>query len=42
MADDGGGKSLVFDEIDAGIGGEAAETVGRKLKELSASYQCSR
>ena len=39
MADDGGGKSLVFDEIDAGIGGEAAETVGRKLKELSASYQ---
>ncbi len=39
MADDGGGKSLVFDEIDAGIGGEAAETVGRKLKELSGSYQ---
>lgn len=39
MAMDGGDKSLVFDEIDAGIGGEAAETVGRKLRELSASYQ---
>ena len=39
MADDGGGKSLVFDEIDAGIGGEAAETVGRKLRDLSRSYQ---
>ena len=31
--------TLVFDEIDAGIGGEAAETVGRKLKRLSKSYQ---
>ncbi len=39
MAVDGGDKSLVFDEIDAGIGGEAAETVGRKLRELSGSYQ---
>jgi DNA repair protein RecN (Recombination protein N) len=32
-------KSLVFDEVDAGIGGKAAETVGQKLKELSARYQ---
>ncbi len=32
-------KALVFDEIDAGIGGKAAETVGQKLKELSARYQ---
>ncbi len=31
--------TLVFDEVDAGIGGEAAETVGRKLKALAASYQ---
>lgn len=31
--------TLVFDEVDAGVGGEAAETVGRKLKGLSASYQ---
>jgi DNA repair protein RecN (Recombination protein N) len=32
-------KTLVFDEIDAGIGGKAAETVGRKLKNLSKRYQ---
>ena len=32
-------KTLVFDEIDAGIGGKAAETVGQKLKELSMRYQ---
>ena len=32
-------RTLVFDEIDAGIGGEAAETVGRKLKLLSGTYQ---
>ena len=30
---------LVFDEVDAGIGGEAAEAVGRRLKELSRAYQ---
>jgi DNA repair protein RecN (Recombination protein N) len=29
----------VFDEVDAGIGGKAAETVGQKLKELSTRYQ---
>lgn len=32
-------KSLVFDEVDAGIGGKAAETVGLKIKELSSRYQ---
>ena len=32
-------KTLVFDEIDAGIGGKAAETVGQKLKDLSTRYQ---
>jgi DNA repair protein RecN (Recombination protein N) len=32
-------KTLVFDEVDAGIGGKAAETVGRKLKDLSRRYQ---
>jgi DNA repair protein RecN (Recombination protein N) len=32
-------KTLVFDEVDAGIGGKAAETVGQKIKELSARYQ---
>ena len=39
LAVDGRDKTLVFDEIDAGIGGEAAETLGRKLKDLSSSYQ---
>ena len=32
-------KTLVFDEVDAGIGGKGAETVGQKLKELSSRYQ---
>jgi DNA repair protein RecN (Recombination protein N) len=30
---------LIFDEIDAGIGGRTAETVGQKLKNLSSSHQ---
>lgn len=30
---------LVFDEIDAGIGGKTADNVARKLKELSSSHQ---
>lgn len=30
---------LIFDEIDAGIGGKTAETVGRKLKSLSSGHQ---
>ncbi len=30
---------LVFDEIDTGIGGQTAETVGKKLKELSDYHQ---
>jgi len=33
------GKTLVFDEVDAGIGGGVAEVVGRKLKALSARHQ---
>jgi DNA repair protein RecN (Recombination protein N) len=32
-------RTLVFDEIDTGIGGRAAEAVGRKLKELSRTSQ---
>ena len=32
-------RTLVFDEVDAGIGGGAAETVGRRLKSLSANHQ---
>jgi len=32
-------KTLVFDEIDTGIGGRAAEAVGKKLKQLARSHQ---
>jgi DNA repair protein RecN (Recombination protein N) len=32
-------RTLVFDEIDTGIGGRAAEAVGRKLKSLAQSNQ---
>ena len=32
-------RTMVFDEIDTGIGGRAAEAVGRKLKSLSRSNQ---
>ncbi len=34
-----GSSVLIFDEADAGIGGAVAETVGRKIKNLSASHQ---
>jgi len=33
------GKAVVFDEIDAGIGGRVAEAVGAKLKELATGQQ---
>jgi DNA repair protein RecN (Recombination protein N) len=36
---DAGGKTLVFDEVDAGIGGRVAEVVGRKLKAMAAAHQ---
>ena len=32
-------RTLVFDEIDTGIGGRAAEAVGKKLKELAGTSQ---
>ena len=32
-------RTLVFDEIDTGIGGRAAEAVGKKLKSLARSNQ---
>ena len=35
----GGQRTLVFDEIDAGIGGRAAEAVGKKLKTLAQANQ---
>jgi DNA repair protein RecN (Recombination protein N) len=33
------GRTLVFDEVDTGIGGSAAEGVGRRLKRLAAANQ---
>ncbi len=35
----GAPRTLVFDEIDSGIGGAVAESVGRRLKKLAASNQ---
>ena len=32
-------ETVVFDEVDAGIGGSAAEVVGNKLRQLSAYHQ---
>ena len=32
-------RTLVFDEVDAGVGGSAAEAVGRRLKKLSGTSQ---
>jgi len=31
--------TLIFDEVDAGIGGRVAEVVGRKLQEVSSNHQ---
>jgi DNA repair protein RecN (Recombination protein N) len=33
------GKTLIFDEIDAGIGGRVADVVGKKLARLGESFQ---
>ena len=35
----GAARTLVFDEIDSGIGGRAAEAVGKKLKQLARTKQ---
>jgi len=32
-------ETIVFDEVDAGIGGGTAEVVGRKLRELARHHQ---
>ncbi len=39
VTEPGRATTLVFDEVDAGIGGAAAERVGRRLKDLAASQQ---
>jgi DNA repair protein RecN (Recombination protein N) len=33
------GKTLIFDEIDAGIGGRVADVVGKKLRAIGESFQ---
>jgi len=35
----GSQRTLVFDEVDAGVGGSAAEAIGRRLKRLAGSSQ---
>jgi DNA repair protein RecN (Recombination protein N) len=32
-------RTLIFDEVDTGVGGSAAEGIGRRLKKLSAANQ---
>ena len=39
LAVSGSLETLIFDEVDAGIGGGVAEVVGQKLKELAAHHQ---
>jgi DNA repair protein RecN (Recombination protein N) len=39
LSRNGSVASIVFDEVDNGIGGATAEIVGRKLKEVSANHQ---
>jgi DNA repair protein RecN (Recombination protein N) len=39
VASDGSGGTLVFDEVDAGIGGKTANAVGEQLQSLSAGRQ---
>ena len=36
---DAPGKTLIFDEVDAGIGGAVADVVGARLRRLASSYQ---
>jgi DNA repair protein RecN (Recombination protein N) len=33
------GKTLIFDEVDAGIGGRVADVVGKKLRAIGESFQ---
>ena len=36
---DESGKTLVFDEVDSGIGGRVAEVVGRRLRDIARRHQ---
>ena len=39
ISTDAPGRTLVFDEVDAGVGGEAAERIGARLRGLAERYQ---
>ena len=39
LADKGSAPTLVFDEVDAGVGGAVAETVGRLMQQLGRDRQ---
>ena len=39
VANDGSGATLVFDEVDAGIGGQTARAVGEQLRDLALGRQ---
>ncbi len=39
ISTDAPGRTLVFDEVDAGVGGEAAERIGARLHGLAERYQ---
>ncbi|MFL5827700.1 MAG: DNA repair protein RecN [Thermoleophilaceae bacterium] len=39
VASSGGAETLVFDEVDAGVGGQTARVVGEKLRALAAGRQ---
>ena len=39
FAGSGGPPTLVFDEVDAGVGGQAAVEIGRRLARLARSHQ---
>lgn len=39
LADKDGVPTLIFDEIDTGVSGRAAQKIGRKLKEVARSHQ---
>lgn len=38
-AQEGAARTLVFDEVDAGVGGAAGEMIGRRLRELARRHQ---
>jgi DNA repair protein RecN (Recombination protein N) len=39
LSQEGGVETVIFDEVDAGVGGSLGEKVGRKLKQLSRGRQ---